>query len=43
LKTFLTVSDGTIIASRQFFKQSMNAIQKASCQHSKKVKGSASR
>ena len=43
LKTFLTVSDGTIIESPQFFKQSMNAIQKASRQHSKKVKGSANR
>jgi len=43
LKTFLTCSDGTIIESPQFFKQSMNAIQKTSRQHSKKVKGSANR
>jgi putative transposase len=41
LKTFLTCSDGSKIESPQFLKQSMNAIQKASKQHSHKVKGSA--
>lgn len=41
LKTFLTVSDGSQIESPQFFKQSLTAIQKASRQHSRKVKGSA--
>jgi len=41
LKTFLTCSDGSQIESPQFFKQSLNAIKKASRQHSKKVKGSA--
>ncbi|MEZ2285702.1 RNA-guided endonuclease InsQ/TnpB family protein, partial [Microcoleus sp.] len=43
LKTFLTCSDGTIIESPQFFKQSLNAIKKASKQHSKKLKGSSNR
>ncbi|RUR75681.1 transposase [Nostoc sp. PCC 7120 = FACHB-418] len=43
LKTFLTCSDGTTIESPQFFKQSLNAIKKASRQHSKKLKGSANR
>jgi len=41
LKTFLTCSDGTKIESPQFFKQSFNAIKKASKQHSKKLKGDA--
>ena len=43
LKTFLTCSDGTKIESPQFFKQSLNAIKKASKQHSKKAKGSVNR
>ncbi|MGH2415591.1 MAG: RNA-guided endonuclease InsQ/TnpB family protein, partial [Microcystaceae cyanobacterium] len=43
LKTFLTCSDGTTIESPQFFKQSLNAIKKASRQHSKKLKASANR
>ena len=43
LKTFLTCSDGSLIESPQFFKQSLNAIKKASKQHSKKLKGSANR
>lgn len=43
LKTFLTCSDGTKIDSPQFFKQSLNAIKKASRQHSKKLKGSSNR
>lgn len=43
LKTFLTCSDGTKIESPQFFKQSLNAIKKASRQHSKKLKGSSNR
>jgi putative transposase len=43
LKTFLTCSDGTLIESPQFFKQSLNAIRKASKQHSKKLKSSANR
>lgn len=43
LKTFLTCSDGSKIKSPQFFKQSINAIKKASRQHSKKLKGSANR
>jgi putative transposase len=43
LKTFLTCSDGTKIESPQFFKQSLNAITKASRQHSKKLKGSVNR
>ncbi|XZO04183.1 MAG: RNA-guided endonuclease InsQ/TnpB family protein [Microcoleus sp.] len=43
LKTFLTVSDGTKIESPQFLKQSLNAIKKASRDHSKKRKGSANR
>lgn len=43
LKTFLTCSDGTKIESPQFFKQSLNAVKKASKCHSKKLKGSANR
>jgi putative transposase len=43
LKTFLTGSDGSKIESPQFLKQSLNAIKKASRQHSKKRKGSANR
>ncbi|MEG4331550.1 transposase [Microcoleus sp. AT9_A2] len=43
LKTFLTVSDAAKIESPQFLKQSLNAIQKASRQHSHKQKGSANR
>ena len=43
LKTFLTCSDGTKIESPQFLKQSLNAITKASRQHSKKLKGSSNR
>ena len=43
LKTFLTCSDGTKIESPQFLKQSLNAIKKASRNHSKKRKGSSNR
>ena len=43
LKTFLTVSDGSQIESPQFLKQSLNAIKKASRNHSKKRKGSTNR
>jgi putative transposase len=43
LRTFLTCSDGSSIESPQFFKQSLNAILKASRQQSKKLKGSANR
>jgi len=53
LKTFLTCSDSEVLASLrasgskiespQFLKQSLNAIKKASRQHSKKRKGSANR
>mgnify|MGYP002777011975 CR=1 FL=1 len=43
LKTFLTCSDGCKIESPQFLKQSLNAIKKASRQHSKKRKGSSNR
>jgi len=43
LKTFLTCSDGSRIESPQFFKQSLNAIKKASSHHSKKLKGSSNR
>jgi putative transposase len=43
LKTFLTCSDGTKFESPQFFKQSLNAIKKASKQHSNKLKGSSNR
>ena len=43
MKTFLTCSDGNNIESPQFFKQSLNAIKKASKQHSKKLKGSSNR
>ena len=39
----LTCSDGSSIESPQFFKQSLNAIKKASRQHSKKLKGSKRR
>jgi putative transposase len=43
LKTFLTCSEGFKIESPLFFKQSLNAIRRASRQHSKKQKGSANR
>ncbi|WYM00528.1 MAG: transposase [Gloeotrichia echinulata CP02] len=43
LKTFLTCSDGTLIDSPQFLKQSLNAIRKASKNHSQKVKRSNNR
>jgi putative transposase len=43
LKTFLTCSEGFKIESPQFLKQSLNAIKKASRQHSQKQKGSANR
>ncbi len=43
LKIFLTCSDGSKIESPQYFKQSLNAIQKASRQHSMKKKGSSNR
>lgn len=43
LKTFLTCSDGNLIQSPQFLKQSLNVIKKASRQHSTKLKGSANR
>ncbi|ARV59831.1 transposase [Nostocales cyanobacterium HT-58-2] len=43
LKTFLTCSNGSLIESPQLFKQSLNAIKKASKQHSKKLKGSFNR
>jgi putative transposase len=43
LKTFLTCSDGMKIESPQFFKQSLNAIRKASKNHSQKLKSSANR
>lgn len=43
IKTFLTCSDGSQIESPQFLKQSLNAIKKASRQHSKKLNGSANR
>lgn len=43
LKTFLTCSDRPKIESPQFLKQSLNAIKKASRQHSKKLKGSSNR
>jgi putative transposase len=43
LKTFFTCSDGSKIESPQFFKQSLNAIKKASSHHSKKLKGSSNR
>jgi len=44
LKVFLTVSDGTKIASPQFLKQSLTVINQASCEHSlNKVKDSANR
>ena len=40
LKTFLTVSDGTKIESPEFFKASLKAVQNASRELSRKVKGS---
>lgn len=43
LKTFLTCSEGFQIDAPEFLKQSLNAIRKASCQHSKKQKGSNNR
>jgi putative transposase len=43
LKTFLTCSNGSKIESPQFLKQSLNAIKKASRNHSQKRKGSANR
>ena len=43
LKTFLTDSNGTLIESPQFLKQSLNAIKKASKNHSEKLKGSHNR
>ncbi|MBD2196481.1 MULTISPECIES: RNA-guided endonuclease InsQ/TnpB family protein [Calothrix] len=43
LKTFLTCSDGSKIESPLFFQQSLNAIKKASKQHSQKLKGSSNR
>jgi putative transposase len=43
IKAFLTCSDGTQIESPEFFKQSLNAIKKASKQHSKKLKNSSNR
>jgi putative transposase len=43
LKTFLTCSEGFKIDAPEFFKQSLNAIGKASQQHSKKQKGSHNR
>jgi len=46
LRTFLTCFDGfsiETIESPQFFKQSINAIKKASRHHSKKLKGSLNR
>ena len=43
LKTFLTCSNARVIESPQFFKQSLNAIKKATKQLSKKLKSSANR
>ena len=43
LKTFLTCSEGFKIESPLFLRQSLNAIKKASRQHSRKVKGSNNR
>jgi putative transposase len=43
LKTFLTGSEGFKIDAPEFFKQSLNAIRKASKAHSKKQKGSHNR
>jgi putative transposase len=40
LKTFLTCSEGFKIEAPEFFKQSLNAIRKASKEHSQKQKGS---
>jgi len=43
LKTFLTCSEGFKIESPEFFKTSLNVINKASKQHSQKLKGSTNR
>lgn len=43
LKTFLTCSEGFKIESPLFLKQAINAIKKASRQHSKKQNGSSNR
>ncbi len=43
LKTFLTCSEGFKIESPLFVRQSLNAIRKASRQHSRKLKGSNNR
>lgn len=43
LKTFLTCSEGFSIESPLFLRQSLNAIRKASRQHSRKQKGSNNR
>lgn len=43
LKTFLTCSENLQIESPQFLKAALNNIRKASIQHSRKLKGSASR
>ena len=43
LKTFLTCSEGFKVESPLFLRQSLNAIKKASRQHSRKVKGSNNR
>ena len=43
LKQFLTVSDGSIVESPLFFKQSLKAVQKANRNLSRKVKGSNGR
>jgi putative transposase len=43
LKAFLTCSEGFKIEAPEFFKQSLNAIRKASKEHSTKQKGSRNR
>ena len=43
LQTFLTCSEGFMIESPEFFKQSLNTVRAASRNHSKKLKGSANR
>jgi putative transposase len=43
LKTFLTCSEGFTVEAPEFFKQSLNAIRKASREHSTKQKGSRNR
>lgn len=43
LKTFLTCSEGFSIEAPEFFKQSLNAVKKASRELSRKVKGSHNR